>query len=180
MRVLYPASFCDTLFPQVLIRPPQASDSLDCRNIKWIGRILRFTSRFCADDWAEQPYLLSLGMSKSLLAFVWIAGPLSGTLVQPYVGIMSDNCRVSWGKRKPFMIAGAAATIISLAALAWAREIVSSILGVFGADAASHGVKIAAITFAIMFVYILDFAINTGKEGGCFPPERRRQLTNSM
>lgn len=102
-------------------------------------------------------------MSKSLLALVWIAGPLSGTLVQPYVGIMSDNCRISWGKRKPYMLAGAAATIISLVALAWAREIVSGVLGIFGADAASHSVKITAITFAIIFVYILDFAINTGK-----------------
>ena len=101
-------------------------------------------------------------MSKSLLALVWIAGPLSGTLVQPYVGIMSDNCRISWGKRKPYMLAGAAATIISLVALAWAREIVSGVLGIFGADAASHGVKVTAIAFAIIFVYILDFAINTG------------------
>ncbi|KMU84696.1 alpha-glucoside transporter [Coccidioides immitis H538.4] len=32
------------------------------------------------------PYLLSLGMSKSLLAFVWIAGTLTGTLFT-YVGI---------------------------------------------------------------------------------------------
>lgn len=101
-------------------------------------------------------------MSKSLLALVWIAGPLSGTLVQPYVGIMSDNCRLAWGKRKPFMIAGAAATIVSLVALAWAREIVAGILGLFGADAASDGVKVTAITFAILFVYILDFSINTG------------------
>ena len=102
-------------------------------------------------------------MSKSLLALVWIAGPLSGTLVQPYVGIMSDNCRVSWGKRKPYMLAGAAATILSLGALAWAREIVSGILGIFGADATSNFVKVVTITFAIIFVYILDFAINTGK-----------------
>ena len=112
---------------------------------------------------ASQPYLLSLGMSKSLLAFVWIAGPLSGTLVQPYVGIRSDNCRVSWGKRKPFMLAGAAATIISLVALAWTREIVRGVLGMFGMDPELHGVKVAAISFAILFVYILDFAINTGR-----------------
>ncbi|KAL8796456.1 MAG: hypothetical protein Q9195_001130 [Heterodermia aff. obscurata] len=111
------------------------------------------------------PYLLSLGMSKSLLALVWIAGPLSGTLVQPYVGIMSDNCRVSWGKRKPYMLAGAAATLISLVALAWAREIVSGVLGIFGADAASYGVKLTAITFAIAVVYILDCAINTVQAG---------------
>ena len=109
------------------------------------------------------PYLLSLGMSKSLLAFVWIAGPLSGTLVQPYIGIRSDNCRMAWGKRRPFMAAGAAATILSLLALAWTREIVGGFLGLFGADPESHGVKVTAIVFAIAFVYILDFAINTGK-----------------
>lgn len=103
-------------------------------------------------------------MSKSLLAFVWIAGPLSGALVQPYVGIMSDNCRVAWGKRKPYMVAGAAATMVALVALAWAKEIVSGVLGSLGCDTASYGVKVTAIIFAIVFVYILDFAINTGKE----------------
>jgi hypothetical protein len=101
-------------------------------------------------------------MSKSLLAFVWIAGPLSGTLVQPYIGIRSDNCRIPWGKRKPFMLAGAAATAFSLLVLAWTREIVHAFLGIFGADPASHGVKVASIVFAIGLVYILDFAINTG------------------
>ena len=101
-------------------------------------------------------------MKKSLLALVWIAGPLSGTLVQPYIGIRSDNCRLSWGKRKPFMLVGAAATIISLMALAWTREIVHGILGIFGTDPASEGVKVTAICFAIFFVYVLDFSINTG------------------
>jgi solute carrier family 45 protein 1/2/4 len=108
------------------------------------------------------PYLLSLGLSKSLMALVWIAGPLSGALVQPYVGILSDNCRSPLGKRTPFMIAGSAATIISLLALAWAREIVGGFLGIFGADRASQGVKTSIIVFAVMWVYILDFSINTG------------------
>lgn len=108
------------------------------------------------------PYLLSLGLSKSLMALVWIAGPLSGSLVQPYVGIRSDNCRISWGKRKPFMLAGATATIVSLLALAWTREIVGGFLDVFGADRASQFVKTSIIVFAVVFVYILDFAINTG------------------
>jgi solute carrier family 45 protein 1/2/4 len=109
-----------------------------------------------------QPYLLSLGMNKSLLALVWIAGPLSGALVQPYVGIKSDNCRVSWGKRKPFMIGGASATILSFLALAWTREIVGGFLGIFGADPNSHGVHVTAICWAILSVYVLDFSINTG------------------
>ena len=109
------------------------------------------------------PYLLGLGMSKSLLAIVWIAGPLSGTLVQPYVGILSDNCRSPWGKRIPFMLAGAGATMVSLMALAWTREIVGGFLGLFGAAPDSEGVKVSAIIFAVFFVYVLDFSINTGK-----------------
>ncbi|KAL2201175.1 major facilitator superfamily domain-containing protein [Corynascus similis CBS 632.67] len=107
------------------------------------------------------PYLLSLGISKSLMALVWIAGPLSGTLVQPYVGMLSDNCRIRWGKRKPFMIGGALATIVSLMFLAWTREIVGGFLGLFGADPDSDGVKVSIIVVAVLWVYVLDFAINT-------------------
>lgn len=107
------------------------------------------------------PYLLSLGLSKSLMALVWIAGPLTGTLVQPYVGMLSDNCRLPWGKRKPFMVGGTVATVISLMFLAWAKEIVAGLLGIFGADPESQGVKITTIVVAVIGVYVLDFAINT-------------------
>lgn len=109
------------------------------------------------------PFLLSLGMSKSLLALVWIAGPLGGVLVQPYVGIRSDNCRISWGKRRPFMIAGAMATAISFIALAWSKGIVHGFLGLFGADPEARGVQVVTIMWATAFVYILDFAINAGE-----------------
>ncbi|KAF7559778.1 hypothetical protein G7046_g4380 [Stylonectria norvegica] len=107
------------------------------------------------------PYLLSLGLSKSLMALVWIAGPLTGTLVQPYVGMLSDNCRLPWGKRKPFMVGGAAATIMALMFLAWTKEIVAGLLGLFGAAPESQGVKITTIIVAVIGVYVLDFAINT-------------------
>ena len=60
------------------------------------------------------------------------------------------------------MLAGAAATTISLVALAWTKEIVTGVLRLFGADPTSQGVKVTAITFAVLFVYILDFSINTG------------------
>lgn len=109
------------------------------------------------------PYLLSLGLSKSLMALVWIAGPLSGTLVQPYVGMLSDNCRIAWGKRKPFMLIGSAATILSLMFLAWTKDIVTGVMGLFGADPESRGVKVTTIVVAVLWVYILDFAINTGE-----------------
>lgn len=108
------------------------------------------------------PYLLSLGIPKSVLALVWMAGPLSGTLVQPYIGMLSDNCRIPWGKRKPFMVGGAAATILSLMFLAWTKEIISGFFGALGVDRDGSFVYYAIIVTAIAWVYILDFAINTG------------------
>ncbi|KAG0652014.1 General alpha-glucoside permease [Hyphodiscus hymeniophilus] len=131
------------------------------------------------------PYLLSLGLSKSLMALVWIAGPLSGALVQPYVGMLSDNCRSPWGKRTPFMVAGSFATVVSLLALAWVREAVGGFLGLFGADRESQGVKVTIIVVAVMFVYILDFAINTVQAGirafilDCCPAHQQ-ESANSM
>ncbi|KAH8602387.1 hypothetical protein B0O99DRAFT_138101 [Bisporella sp. PMI_857] len=107
------------------------------------------------------PYLLSLGLTKSLMAMVWIAGPLSGALVQPYIGILSDNCRSRWGKRAPFMVVGTISTVLSLLGLSWAREIVGGFLSLFGADRESEGVKTTIIVFAVLFIYIVDIAINT-------------------
>jgi solute carrier family 45 protein 1/2/4 len=98
-----------------------------------------------------------------MLALVWIAGPLSGVLVQPYVGLKSDNCRLHWGKRRPFIVGGAAATILSLMVLAWAKELMGGFLGLFGGDPESSGVKTCIMLFAVLFVYVLDFAINVSK-----------------
>lgn len=94
------------------------------------------------------------------MALVWIAGPLSGVLVQPYVGIRSDNCRLKWGRRRPFIIGGALATIVALLMLSWSREIVGGVGKLFGADPTSGNSLFATQIFAVSFVYVLDFAIN--------------------
>ncbi|RAK76736.1 sucrose transporter [Aspergillus fijiensis CBS 313.89] len=107
------------------------------------------------------PYLLSLGMSKAMLAFVWIAGPLTGTIVQPYIGARSDNCRIAWGKRKPFMALGGVVLVFCLLTLAWVREIVGGTLSLFGVDAQSDGVRTTVLVVATLLMYCQDFAINT-------------------
>lgn len=108
------------------------------------------------------PYLLSLGLSKSLLSLVWIAGPLSGTLVQPYVGLRSDNCHSTWGRRRPFIVVGAACTMISLLLLSWTATIVEGVLSLFGLSSGSHATRVTSQVFAIILVYVLDFAVNIG------------------
>jgi solute carrier family 45, member 1/2/4 len=111
------------------------------------------------------PFLLSLGMSKAFLAIVWIAGPLTGALVQPYVGIMSDNCRSPFGKRKPFMIFGGTATVASLMLLAWSKEIVSLIFHVFSKTPSEIAMQNVTIALATVLMWVLDFSINTVQAG---------------
>ncbi|KAI1168016.1 major facilitator superfamily domain-containing protein [Nemania serpens] len=131
------------------------------------------------------PYLLSLGLSKSLMALVWIAGPITGTLVQPYVGMLSDGCRVSWGRRKPFILGGAAATSLAYMFLAWIREIIGGFLSLFGADPQSEGVKTVIIVVAVIWIYVLDVAVNTVQASirafivDC-APSHQQEAANSM
>lgn len=106
------------------------------------------------------PFLLSLGMSKALVAMVWVAGPVTGVLVQPYIGIKSDRCRVSWGRRKPFMIGGTIGTIVSSLLLAYSKTI-CSIFGGLGEDAKyTGGWKVTTCIFATVMMWCLDFSIN--------------------
>lgn len=74
---------------------------------------------------------------------------------------------MSWGKRKPFMVAGSAATVVALLALAWVKEIMGGFLLVFGADPSSTGVKVSINIMATILMYGLDFAINTGMYLSC-------------
>ena len=55
------------------------------------------------------------------------------------------------------------ATIICLICLAWAKEIVGGVLSIFGVSRDSKGVYTTAIVFAVLLIYILDFAINVSK-----------------
>lgn len=103
------------------------------------------------------PFLRSLGMSKTLMSLVWIAGPMSGTFGQPIVGVLSDELRWKIGRRRPFIIGGGVATISSLMILSWSKEI----MGLFCDPAIDpEELKHKTIPLAVAFVYILDFSIS--------------------
>ncbi|KAI1262960.1 major facilitator superfamily domain-containing protein [Xylariaceae sp. FL1019] len=100
------------------------------------------------------PYLLSLGLTKSRTSLVWIAGPLSGLLVQPLVGTIADRSTSRWGRRRPFIVVGALITALCLLVLGFTQELVSF----FVADdkAAQH----LTVTMAVLSIYAVDFSIN--------------------
>lgn len=103
------------------------------------------------------PFLLSnLGLSKSILALVWIAGPMSGTIGQPVVGILSDGCNFLWGRRRPFIVGGAVVICATLLFLSHSVDIV----GTFLSDLSLDHIKKRAVPFAITGIYVLDFSIS--------------------
>jgi maltose/moltooligosaccharide transporter len=57
----------------------------------------------------------TLGTSMDDLALVWLAAPVTGLLVQPVIGYLSDNTwHPRWGRRRPFFFLGAALAATAL------------------------------------------------------------------
>jgi maltose/moltooligosaccharide transporter len=101
----------------------------------------------------------SLGSSVDNLAFLWIAGPVTGLIVQPLIGHWSDRTWGRFGRRRPYFVAGAL-----LAGLA--------LLGLPNAG---------MIFAAAVFLWLLDASLNVAMEpfrafvGDMTPPDQRAQ-----
>ncbi len=53
------------------------------------------------------PIYKYLGANESTLPYLWLAGPMTGLLVQPLVGALSDRTVTRWGRRTPYFFVGA-------------------------------------------------------------------------
>lgn len=53
------------------------------------------------------PLYKYLGADEATLPLLWLAGPVTGLLVQPLVGAMSDRTVTRWGRRTPYFLVGA-------------------------------------------------------------------------
>ena len=57
----------------------------------------------------------TLEADKDAIPLLWIAAPLTGLLVQPIIGYLSDNTwSPKWGRRKPYFLLGAILSSITL------------------------------------------------------------------
>jgi maltose/moltooligosaccharide transporter len=53
------------------------------------------------------PIYQYLGADEASLPLLWLAGPMTGLLVQPVIGAMSDRTVSRWGRRTPYFLIGA-------------------------------------------------------------------------
>lgn len=88
----------------------------------------------------------TIGADPHDLSYFWILPPLMGLLVQPVVGTLSDRTWNRFGRRLPYLIAGAAAAVIVMCLLP---------------NAGSFGLSISgAILFGLIALMMLDTSIN--------------------
>ncbi|MCH8181313.1 MAG: MFS transporter [Proteobacteria bacterium] len=63
------------------------------------------------------PIYQFLGADERSLPLLWLAGPVTGLLVQPLVGALSDRTDSRWGRRTPYALVGAVLCSLGLLAM---------------------------------------------------------------
>lgn len=99
-------------------------------------------------------------------------GPLSGLIVAPMVGVLSDRCTWSFGRRRPFILGGMLACIFGMNVFA-------------NAKALAFGFVPAAQLIAFLAFGILDFSTNAimfpsrALLGDLLPPEEQHSVQSA-
>ncbi|PKI82502.1 hypothetical protein MVES1_003449 [Malassezia vespertilionis] len=111
------------------------------------------------------PYLLSIGLSKEATGLVWIAGPVSGLIMQPVLGSLSDSSSSMYRRRK-YMAMCAVVAAFSACMIAFAKPLAGLLadllrIGLGDWDPVrKHRVVKYMQVLSIVGFWILDFAVN--------------------
>lgn len=101
------------------------------------------------------PLTESLGASPLLYGLIWLAGPVTGIVVQPIIGALSDNTFTKFGRRLPYLFFGALFGAIGLVLLP-KSEFISTL---FGANHPSW----LALFIAALFIWMIDACVNAAQ-----------------
>lgn len=105
------------------------------------------------------PVTEGLGASPFIFGLIWLAGPVTGMVVQPIIGALSDNTNTKFGRRRPYLMLGAILAALALWAFPNSANIAQILadklhmpLPVFG------GLIVAAI-----MIWIIDACVNAAQ-----------------
>lgn len=109
------------------------------------------------------PIYRYLGAEEHSLPLLWLAGPVTGLLIQPIIGAMGDNTWGKWGRRRPYFTIGAIVASICLIAMPFS----------------------SAIWMAAGLMWVLDAAVNSSMESfralvGDILPKKQQALGYSV
>lgn len=69
------------------------------------------------------PIYSYLGADEATMPLLWLAGPMTGLIVQPIIGAMSDRTVTRFGRRTPYFLVGAILCSLCLFAMPYSREL---------------------------------------------------------
>ncbi|WP_228713604.1 MFS transporter [Arundinibacter roseus] len=69
------------------------------------------------------PIYSYLGAEESSLPLLWLAGPMTGLIVQPIIGAVSDKTITKWGRRTPYFLLGAIFCSLALFAMPFSSSV---------------------------------------------------------
>lgn len=111
------------------------------------------------------PYLLSIGLSKQATGLVWIAAPLSGLIMQPVLGALSDSSTSRYRRRK-YMALSTLLVALATCLIAYSEPLSVLVLHLAGLglgdwDPVRHRrVQMLTHIFSVLGFWVLDFNIN--------------------
>ena len=105
------------------------------------------------------PVTEELGASPFIFGLIWLAGPVTGMIVQPIIGALSDNTHTPFGRRRPYLLAGALLASAALWAFPNSELIVENLAAKFHLPV----FELAGLLFAAVMIWIIDACINAAQ-----------------
>lgn len=84
------------------------------------------------------PIYSYLGADEAALPMLQLAGPLTGLIVQPIIGAMSDRTNSRWGRRTPYFIIGAILCSLGLLIMPLSQSILMAVCVLWILDAGNN------------------------------------------
>ncbi len=127
------------------------------------------------------PVTESLGASPFIFGLIWLAGPFTGMIIQPIIGVMSDKSNSKFGKRRPFLLIGALLASLAL----WAFPNSANIVNFFSSSTGNNFPVWSALLFAAITIWIIDGSVNAaqGPYRAMVPdniPQEQHSIANSF
>lgn len=105
------------------------------------------------------PVTEGLGASPFIFGLIWLAGPVTGMIVQPIIGAMSDNTHTPMGRRRPYLLIGALLASLAL----WAFPNSAAIAQVIAEKLHFPLPAIGGLLVAALMIWIIDACVNAAQ-----------------
>ncbi|RLN86031.1 hypothetical protein BBJ28_00015859 [Nothophytophthora sp. Chile5] len=111
-------------------------------------------------QWAALGPYLGTMLPKYAVQLTQIIGPLSGILVAPTTGVFSDRSGNKWGRRRPFLLYAAIASVICWTAMGYTRQIGDGLGDVGTGKAGEKTHRPWTAVFTVFFYAWMDITVN--------------------